>query len=306
MSYDRCRRGPELRHSAVPCRHAKLVGMTLSANDHDYKLSPPWSPGPRTGVALLLLLLPSILLLELTSGQGFSLSVFYLCPIALGAWAFGRSIGFGLAAVSGAYSAFVAFNTLGPHEPLSQFYWQSGSTLAVFLLFAFVVSHHRRFIDVVVAHGRIDVESGAVSRREFENVLRSETSRALRYERPFALMLVEAVAAKEGTLTPSRLESLVATMRQNVHESDCIARLGEGKFALLLVEHTLEDANGAGAMIAGALRARFAGRVGIHAGVVGYMGRGSVSPNKLMLAANDQLRLDANSPSSTIAGAVLV
>jgi len=264
--------------------------MKLTLNDHDFRLSPPWNPGPRLSAALLMLLLPAILTLEWLSGQGFSLSVFYLCPIALGAWAFGRNVGFGLAALSAAYSAFVAFNTQAPGVPVSEVYWQSGSTLGIFVLFAFVISHHRGFIDLMARHGRLDAESGALSRREFENVLRVETARAARYKRPFALALVELAATKNGEITARRLESINAMVRQNVHEADSFARLGDGRLALLMVERSAAEANLIMGRISGLLRQRFEGKLEVRVGLVSYMGRGPVSPNKLMHAANDHLR----------------
>lgn len=239
---------------------------------------------------MLLLLLPGVLMLEWLSGQGFSLAVFYLCPIALGAWTFGRNTGLGLAMLSAAYSAFVAFNTRAPGDPLLEFYLQSGSTLAIFAIFAFVIAHHRRFIDVMVAHGRIDAESGALSRREFDNVLRVESARAARFKRPFALALVELVGTKHEKVTARRLESITAMVRQHTHEADSFGRLADGRLALLLVERPAADANSIVSRIATLLRQRFDGKLEVRVGVVSYMGRGPVSPNKLMHAANDQLR----------------
>ncbi|HLX23136.1 MAG TPA: diguanylate cyclase [Usitatibacter sp.] len=280
--------------------------MTLSPNDHDFKLAAPWNPGPRASVTMLMLLLPAVLLLEWLSGQGFSLSVFYLCPIALGAWTFGRNVGFGLAALSAAYSSFVAFNTLGPGAPVSEFYIQSGSTLGIFVLFAFVVAHHRRFIDVMVVHGRVDAESGALSRREFENVLRVESARATRYKRPFALALVELAGTKDEDVTARRLESITAMVRQNVHEADSFARLDGGKLALLMVERSAADANAIVGRISGLLRQRFQGKLEVRVGLASYMGRGPVSPNKLMQAAGDQLRAGGASNKGALVEAIVL
>jgi GGDEF domain-containing protein len=232
--------------------------------------------------------------------------VFYLCPIALGAWNFGRNAGFAIAGMSAAYSAFVAFSVRAPTDLLSQVYWQAGSTLAVFGIFAFVIAHHRRFIDLVAAHGRVDPDTGAVSRREFEHLLRQETWRATRYKRPMALVLVEVVPQKSESLSQSRLELVVATMRQGVQEMDCVARAAEARFAMLLVERTLDDTNAIAAATGEALRKRFAGKLDFRIGIVCYPGRGHVSPAKLMIVANDQLRLDANSARGKIAQAAVI
>jgi GGDEF domain-containing protein len=280
--------------------------MTLTPNDHDFKLSPPWNPGPRTSALLLMMLLPAVLMLEWLSGQGFSLAVFYLCPIALGAWTFGRNVGFGIAMLSAAYSAFVAFNTQSPGAPMGDFYWQAGSTLGIFVMFAFVVSHHRRFIDVMVVHGRVDAESGALSRREFENVLRAESARASRFKRPFALALIELEGTKREQVTGRRLESITAMVRQSMHEADSFARLGEGRLALLMVERSAADANAIVSRISGLLRQRFEGKLEVRVGLVSYMGRGPLSPNKLMHAANDELRSGSASSKGGLVEALVL
>jgi len=282
------------------------AAMALSANDHDLRLAPPWTIGPRAGMVLLTLLLPAMLVLEWSSKQAFSLSVFYLCPIALAAWNFGRGAGFAIAGMSGAYSAFVAESVRTAAEPISQVYWQSASTLAVFLIFAFVIAHHRHFIDRVATHGRIDSETGATSRREFDQLLRNEAWRAARYKRPMALVLLEVVPRKAEELDAGRLESIANTIRRAVQEFDCLARVADNRFALLLVEHKVEDANAVAARVAEALRGAFAARFDFRVGVVCYIGHGHVSPAKLMIMANDQVRLDANSPKGKIAPAAVV
>jgi len=153
-----------------------------------------------------------------------------------------------------------------------------------------VVAHHRRFIDVMVAHGRVDAESGALSRREFDNVLRVESARAMRFKRPFALALVELAGTRQEKVTARRLESITAMVRQHVHEADSFARLGDGRLALLMVERHAADANAIVTRIAELLRQRFDGKLEVRVGMVSYMGHGPVSPNKLMHAAGDRLR----------------
>ncbi len=158
----------------------------------------------------------------------------------------------------------------------------------------------------MVVHGRVDAESGALSRREFDNVLRVEVSRASRFKRPFALALIELSGSKESKLTGRRLESITAMVRQNVNEADSFARLGDGRLALLMVERSAGDANDLVTRISSLLRQRFEGKLDVRVGLVSYMGRGPVNPNKLMHAANDQLRADsATSKDSFVEAMVL-
>ena len=166
--------------------------MELDRDAHDMPVASPWALQPRWGVTLLLLLLPALLLLEWTAGRAFSLYLFYLCPVALAAWNFGYRIGFAIATLAAAYCIFVALTLATPGTPMEPLALQGVSILAMFMLFAFVIAHHRRFVDNAVSAARTDLESGTLARREFHRVLHSEAWRANRYHRPLALVLLEA------------------------------------------------------------------------------------------------------------------
>jgi len=142
--------------------------------------------------------------------------------------------------------------------------------------------------------------------REFDNVLRVESARAARFRRPFALALVELAGNKREKVTARRLESITAMVRQHVHEADSFARLADGRLALLMVERSAADANAIVSRIASLLRQRFDGKLEVRVGVVSYMGRGPVSPNKLLHAASDQLRGGAAGAKGGLVEAVVL
>jgi GGDEF domain-containing protein len=211
--------------------------MELTRDAHDLPLSSPWSLRPRMGVALLLLLLPALLMLEWTGGRAFSLYLFYLCPVALAAWNFGYRVGFAIAVLSAAYCIFVALTLAGPSTPMEPLAMQGASVLAMFMLFAYVIAHHREFVDNAVSAARTDLETGALSRREFHRVLHSEAWRANRYHRPLAVVLMEADGSSTARMDKKAFYGkLGEALRTNVRECDAVARLGDRRFAMLLVE----------------------------------------------------------------------
>ena len=246
--------------------------MALSPNDHDLAVARPWSPSARSGKALLLVLLPALLLLEWTAGNAFSLYLFYLVPVSLAAWTFGYRAGFAIAAVSAAYCIFVALAAHAADVPLGLLLWQSVSTLTLFMLFSFVVAHHRSFIDKAVLLARVDVESGALSRR---------------YRRPLSLVLVDAGA--EGGASRGFAADVGEALLKNVRECDCVARIGKRKFALLLVECPEAEASQVVARTREILERKFERRNVFRFGAVTYGGSSATTPAQLLHLAQAQV-----------------
>ena len=261
--------------------------MALSPNDHDLAVARPWSPSARSGKALLLVLLPALLLLEWTAGNAFSLYLFYLVPVSLAAWTFGYRAGFAIAAVSAAYCIFVALAAHPANAPLGLLLWQSVSTLTLFMLFSFVVAHHRSFIDKAVLLARVDVESGALSRREFERLLDAEARRARRYRRPLSLVLVDAGA--EGGASRGFAADVGEALLKNVRECDCVARIGKRRFALLLVECPETEASHVVARTRELLEHNFERRNVFRFGAVTYGGSSATTPAQLLHLAQAQV-----------------
>jgi len=204
----------------------------MTSHEHELRLKRPWTLGPRSGAAILFTLLPALLVLEWMSGTAFSLHLFYLVPVSLAAWNFGKRVGVAVAAMAAAYCVFVGIAMRPPLSPIIPFVAQSASIFALFLLFALAIDHHRRFVDAVIEAARLDLESGAISRREFDRVLDGEARRARRYARPLSLVMVEMPSAGPG----SGAKDVVNALRGHVRDCDAIARAGRQRLVLMLVE----------------------------------------------------------------------
>jgi GGDEF domain-containing protein len=217
----------------------------LTNNDHDLDVDKPLRLSPGLAKGVIMVVFPALLVLDWSAGSAFSLTLFYLLPVALAAWTFGYRAGLAIAVVSGGYCVFVAMAMHPPREPMAPLAWQAVSTLVLFIVFACAVAYHRAFIDRLIRHARIDVESGALSGREFERTLDAEVRRAKRYGHPLGVIVLEAHGPKQamGT-TRSFAANLGEQLRKNLREGDLVARVGPRRFALLLIECPRVEAMG--------------------------------------------------------------
>ncbi|MDH5263495.1 MAG: GGDEF domain-containing protein [Betaproteobacteria bacterium] len=208
--------------------------MSLTPADHDLRIDSPWSIGARSGLVLLVALVPAILVLDFVAGRGISLHLFYLVPVALAAWNLGARAGFAIAGAAGAAWAFVAISARGPGDTWGLVAWDILSTIALFLFVAHLVARHRGFVDGLRALARVDSETGALSRREFDRLCEAEVRRSKRYRRPLALLLFDLGEAKTGGR--GRLAAAARSMLSQVRECDSVARLAPRRFGVLLIE----------------------------------------------------------------------
>jgi len=257
--------------------------MPLTRYDHNLRIEPAEAIGERAGLLIIFVLVPVILALDIVSPRSFSLQVFYILPIALGAWVLGDRMGYGLALFTGLSCAFVAIGTRAPGDGALATVWEIGSTFALFLFVAYLVARQRRYVHTVRVHARLEAESGALSRREFDRLLEEEVRRARRYRRTLALIVFDIGDVKGRK--HSHFPAIVRAMRPLLREGDCVARLTLRRFALLLVERHSNEA----LETADALRAVLAGVPGqdAHPVAVGFATYGGTQPT----SGEDLLRL---------------
>jgi diguanylate cyclase (GGDEF)-like protein len=208
--------------------------MALTPQDHDLRIDSPWAIGERSGLLLLIALVPAILVLDFVAGRGISLHLFYLVPVALAAWNLGERTGYAIAGVSATAWAFVAVASRGPADSPAIVAWDILSTLSLFVFVAFLVARHRGFVGGLRALARVDAETGALTRREFDRVLEAEVRRAKRYRRHLALVLLDLAEIKgEGR---GQLAAVARAVHSLVREGDGVARAGPRRLAIILIE----------------------------------------------------------------------
>lgn len=255
----------------------------LTADDHDLALGRPLRLSPALAKGVIMVVFPALLVLDWSAGSAFSLTLFYLLPVALAAWTFGYRAGVAIAAVAGGYCVFVAVAMHPPHAPMAPLAWQSASTLALFVVFACAVAYHRAFIDRLIRFARIDAESGALAGREFERMLDAEVRRAKRYNHPLAVVILEANGPKQA-LAPERAfaAKLTGHLRQALREGDSVARVGPRRFALLLLECPRAEAMGVAERAREGVVRAFDPRIAFTLSVAAYGAASPISAAQLL------------------------
>ncbi|MCW5592315.1 MAG: GGDEF domain-containing protein [Burkholderiales bacterium] len=208
--------------------------MELTSTDHDLRLESPWAIGERSGLLILVALVPTILVLDFVSGREVSLHLFYVVPVALAGWILGRRAGYVIAMAAGVSWAFVAIASRAPAGAIGPVAWDVASTFALYLFVGHLVARHRGYVEGVRTLARVDAETGALSRREFDRVLEAEVRRSKRYRRPLALVVFEVAESRgEGR---GFLPAVVRAVQGLVREGDGVSRLSPRRFAVLLIE----------------------------------------------------------------------
>lgn len=208
--------------------------MALTTADHDLLIDSPWSIGERSGLLILVALVPAVLVLDFVAGREVSLHLFYVVPVALAAWILGRGAGYAIAVAAGMSWAFVAIASRGAGQSLGPVAWDVASTFALYLFVGHLVARHRAFVEGLRGLARVDAETGALSRREFDRLLEAEVRRSRRYRRPLALLVFDLAEARgEG---PGTLAAVVRGILTHVRDCDSVSRLAPRRLAVLLVE----------------------------------------------------------------------
>jgi GGDEF domain-containing protein len=208
--------------------------MSLTPSHHDLSLETPWTLGERRSLLLLMVLVPSILVIDELTGPAFSLQLFYVVPVALAAWTLGERTGHVIAAATAASWIFVAISSRAPNEPPGPLVLEIVLTVGLFLFVAHLVGRHRRFVEGLRALARVDNETGALSRREFDRVFEAEVRRARRYRRHMALALFDLGEIRgEG---PGHLPAAVRIVQAQLREGDSVGRIAPRRFAAILIE----------------------------------------------------------------------
>lgn len=165
-----------------------------------------------------------------------------------------------------------------------------GITLLVLLRQYFVLLDNRRLRQALQQLAVTDALTGLANRRRFDETLAREISRAERYQRPLAVLLIDVNNFKHyndryGHLEGDRILRGVADLLQaNLRSSDLAARYGGDEFVVVLLE---ADA-GVAEQVAGKLGEA---ALALGAGVSLSIGRATLQPGlaaAALLEAADQ------------------
>ncbi len=171
--------------------------------------------------------------------------MFYMAPIAFVTWFAGPRAGGLVLAVAALVYLAVEGSGGGAHLSFATF-WHPASELAVMLLVTLLVAQLKSVWEQEKQLERIDQATGALLEGYFVELASQEILRAQRYAHPFTLVCIEFCPAgkpeSKAEIELSQACLLVQAIRQHVRETDLLARLIGGRFAVLMPETGEETA----------------------------------------------------------------
>lgn len=181
-------------------------------------------------------------LIDALSGYEFSLSLFYMLPIALITWRAGRRLGVTAAGVSALVwlGADVGSGHLYSH-PLIPL-WNTLIRLAYFVIIVLLMAALKRTLQREGELARVDYLTGATNSRHFYERAEAEMERLRRYQHPLTVAYIDLDNFKQvndeyGHPTGDRaLQVVAAAIRAHIRRTDVLARMGGDEFAVLLPE----------------------------------------------------------------------
>jgi diguanylate cyclase (GGDEF)-like protein len=126
--------------------------------------------------------------------------------------------------------------------------WEVNQGLVALTLLPLALAYRSLAIPGLVEATRIEPKTGLYNMRHFNSVLSQELERALRFERPLALLMIDVdhlrdVNTSGGHLAGDRaLKAVAASLGRATREYDIAARFGGDEFCVLLPETDLEGA----------------------------------------------------------------
>jgi diguanylate cyclase (GGDEF)-like protein len=167
----------------------------------------------------------------------FSLTVFYLLPIAIATWFVGARLGQVLAFLSAALTYEILFQR---HVPLLNVAWEAGMVWAIGAIVSELLHGIKLSSEVGKQLSRIDSATGAVNRRFFTELLEAEFHRSERYRFALTVAYIDLDNFKQLNERLGRqagdelLYRFVEQLSEALRANDVVARLGGDEFALLL------------------------------------------------------------------------
>lgn len=179
-------------------------------------------------------------LIDYATGNEFTLSLFYLIPVALVTWTVDHKTGLFLSFISG-------LTLLGAEIAAGQTYSHSLYSVlntlvrtAFYVVVVYLVTELQRSRKEEQLAARTDYITGAVNARYFNELLQMEISRIRRYPHPITLVYVDVDNFKLvndlfGHKIGDEVLRFIATeLKSQLRVTDTVARLGGDEFVLLL------------------------------------------------------------------------
>jgi diguanylate cyclase (GGDEF)-like protein len=193
------------------------------------------------------LLVATISLLDYAAGKNLSFAIFYLIPIALGAWFGGFAQGILISMICAVSWQAVEASWESDANPLVLL-WNGTARFGIFVVTSSLLSRLRLSLYLEKRLARSDPLTGAANGRTFYEGVSLAVERALRAGQPVTLAYLDLdnfkwLNDKLGhSAGDDALCDLVRSIHQDIRATDLFARLGGDEFALFLPDCNKGDA----------------------------------------------------------------
>lgn len=179
----------------------------------------------------------------------FSLTLFYLLPIFIGAWFVNKWAGFMMGLLSG-LAIFVSSEMppIFTYDPLALRYWNSSMEVLFLIIMNSMFSRLKRDFETEKSLAREDSLTGALNRHSFLELAEYEIKESSRYQRVLSVAYIDldnfkAINDSMGHHVGDHLlVKVVQVLIQNLRSTDVVARLGGDEFCILFPETASEVA----------------------------------------------------------------
>lgn len=192
-------------------------------------------------VGIGLVLLGLVAFLDFITGPELSLSLFYLFPIGLIAWAVSARTGLIAAVLSDL--VWIVVDILSGSRPDNWFVYGWNACIRFsFFVTPVLIIRLMRAMERERMFARTDFLTGVLNTRFFHELAQMEINRSVRYERPFTIVFIDVDNFKTindtfgHTMGDTVLRTIALTIQQHLRKTDSIARVGGDEFVALLPE----------------------------------------------------------------------
>ena len=181
-------------------------------------------------------------IIDYETGPDFSVSLFYIFPVAMASWALGNSEGM---FVSFTCAALWAVTNLRTEQHFSNplvYLWNTAVFLGSLLIVSLLVAEVHELLKTESHLSRTDFLTGIQNRRGLFESASMEIKRLARNGRPFTFLYMDlddfkTLNDKNGhAVGDSLLTSVAKTLKLQLRGIDIVARTGGDEFAVLLPE----------------------------------------------------------------------
>ncbi len=178
-------------------------------------------------------------------------SIFYLVPIMIVTWIYGKKFGILLSITSSLIWLFLELFTKQSSITSIMPYLSASMRFIIFFSVTYLLSIQselEKSLRIEKKLARKDILTGAANRRLFFELAEIEIRRSKRYKHPFTLAYIDLDNFKKVNDTQGHnagdkvLKVVVETIHKNIREIDLVARLSGDEFVILLPETNLQQA----------------------------------------------------------------